>query len=70
MLFFAKNHFPNGRLQDPDNMIEIAPIKGCVPKIIRDTMSYLKTNVIQKKIHKPEDRERSIVTYNCPYQAL
>ena len=62
--------FPNGRLQDPDNMIEIAPIKGCVPKMIRDTMSYLKTNVIQKKIHKPEDRERSIVTYNYPYQAL
>ena len=62
--------FPNGRLQDPDNMIEIAPIKGCVPKMIRDTMNYLKTNVIQKKIHKPEDRERSIVTYNYPYQAL
>ena len=70
MLFFAKNHFPNGRLQDPGNMIEIAPIKGCVPKMIRDTMNYLKTNVIQKKIHKPEDRERSIVTYNYPYQAL
>lgn len=70
MLFFAKNHFPNGRLQDPGNMIEIAPIKGCVPKMIRDTMNYLKTNVIQKKIHKPEDRERSIVTYNYPYQVL
>lgn len=70
MLFFAKNHFPNGRLQDPGNMIEIAPIKGCVPKMIRDTMNYLKTNVIQKKIHKLEDRERSIVTYNYPYQAL
>ena len=38
--------------------------------MIRDTMNYLKTNVIQKKIHKPEDRERSIVTYNYPYQAL
>lgn len=70
MLFFAENHFPNGRLQDPGNMIEIAPIKGCVPKMIRDTIIYLKTNVIQKKIHKPEYRERSIVTYNYPYQAL
>lgn len=38
--------------------------------MIRDTMNYLKTNVIQKKIHKLEDRERSIVTYNYPYQAL
>lgn len=38
--------------------------------MIRDTIIYLKTNVIQKKIHKPEYRERSIVTYNYPYQAL
>lgn len=62
--------FPNGRLQDPDNIVEIAPIKGCVPKMIRDTMNYLKTNIILKKIHKPEDTERSVVTYNYPYQAL
>ena len=47
--------FPKGRMQDPDNMIEVAPIRGCVPKMIRDTMNYLKTNVIQKKIHKPEN---------------
>ena len=62
--------FPKGRLQDPDNMIEVAPIRGCVPKMIRDTMNYLKTNIIQKTIHKPEDTERSVVTYNYPYQAL
>ena len=62
--------FPKGRLQDPDNMIEVAPIRGCVPKMIRDTMNYLKTNVIQKKIHKPKDNERSVVKYNYPYQAL
>lgn len=51
-------------------MIEVAPIRGCVPKMIRDTMNYLKTNIIQKTIHKPEDTERSVVTYNYPYQAL
>ena len=62
--------FPKGRLLDPDNMIEVAPIRGCVPKMIRETMNYLKTNVIQKRIHKPEDTERSVVTYNYPYQAL
>ena len=62
--------FPKGRLQDPDNMIEIAPIRGCVPKMIRDTLNYLKTNIIQKIIHKPEDTERSVVVYNYPYQAL
>ena len=62
--------FPKGRLQDPDNMIEIAPIRGCLPKMIRDTLNYLKTNIIQKIIHKPEDTERSVVVYNYPYQAL
>ena len=62
--------FPKGRLLDPDNMIEVAPIRGGVPKMIRETMNYLKTNVIQKRIHKPEDTERSVVTYNYPYQAL
>ena len=62
--------FPKGRLQDPDNMIEIAPIRGCVPKMIRDTLNYLKTNIIQKNIHKPNDTERSVVVYNYPYQAL
>ena len=51
-------------------MIEVAPIRGCVPKMIRETMNYLRTNVIQKRIHKPEDTERSVVTYNYPYQAL
>ena len=51
-------------MQDPDNMIEIAPIRGCVPKMIRDTLNYLKTNIIQKIIHKPENTERSVVVYN------
>lgn len=62
--------FPNGRLQDPDNMIEIDPITGCVPKIIKETMNYLKTNIIQKKIHKQPDNEKSVVYFNYPYQAL
>lgn len=44
--------FPKGRLQDPDNMIEVAPIRGCVSKMIRDTMNYLKTNIIQKTIDR------------------
>lgn len=38
--------------------------------MIRDTLNYLKTNIIQKTIHKPEDTERSVVVYNYPYQAL
>ena len=37
---------------------------------LNDTMNYFKTNVIQKKIHKQEDTERSVVKFNYPYQAL
>ncbi|MDO4510805.1 MAG: putative DNA binding domain-containing protein, partial [Bacteroidales bacterium] len=62
--------FPNGRINDPDNMIEVAPIKGCVPKMIRDTMNFLSNNVIKKKIHKPSESARSVTTFNFPYQAL
>ena len=62
--------FPKGRKEDPNNMIEIAPIRGSVPKMIQETMNYLKTRIIQKKIHKPIDSERSVVCFNYPYQAL
>lgn len=62
--------FPNGREQDPNNMVEIPVIRGSVPKIIADTMNFLKLNVIKKKIHKPKFDAHSEVVYNYPYQAL
>ncbi len=30
-------------------MIEVAPIRGCVPKMIRDTMNYLKAKCLNPK---------------------
>lgn len=51
-------------------MIEIPPIKGPVPKMIKETLSYLRTNVIRKRISKPKYTEKSITVYNYPYQAL
>lgn len=62
--------FPKGSIENPDKMIEVEPIKGSVPKMIRETLSYLRTNVVKKEISKPKDSEKSIVTYNYPYQAL
>lgn len=62
--------FPEGRIENPDLMIEVQPIKGPVPKIIKETLSYLNTNVIKKKIIKPNDNEKSISVFNYPYQAL
>lgn len=62
--------FHNGKVQDPDNFIEMDPIMGPVPVIVRSTLNYLRTNVIQKKIHKQKEKEESVIVYNYPYQAL
>lgn len=62
--------FPDGREKNPDNMIELSPIKGPVPHMIRETLSYLKTNVIKERILKQEDDEHSKRFFNYPYQAL
>lgn len=62
--------FPEGRENNPDNIIELPTIKGSVPMMIRDAMSYLRTNVIKEQIKKQSDDEHSIRYFNYPYQAL
>lgn len=62
--------FPEGSEDNPDEMIEIPIIKGPVPFIIKETLSYLKLNVIKQKIIKPNDRAESIKITNYPYQAF
>lgn len=62
--------FPDGRENNPDNIVELPTIKGSVPTMIRDTMSYLRTNVIKEQIKKQFDDEHSIRYFNYPYQAL
>ena len=62
--------FPDGREKNPNNFIEISPIKGPVHRMIRETLAYLRTNVILKRIQKPKDNEKSDVVFNYPYQAL
>ena len=62
--------FPEGSIDNPDLMIEVPKIVGPIPQIINDTLSYLRTNVIKKKIIKPADTEKSDKIFNYPYQAL
>ena len=62
--------FPEGRENNPDNIIELPTIKGSVPMMIRDAMSYLRTNVIKEQIKKQSDDEHPIRYFNYPYQAL
>jgi len=62
--------FPEGREKNPNNLIEVEPIRGSVPTMIDKTLSYLRTNVVKKKIVKPKNDEHSDKFYNYPYQAL
>ena len=62
--------FPKGLENDPNNMIEVPKIEGPVPYMIRATLDYLKTNVIQERISKPKDRAESEKFCNYPYQAF
>lgn len=63
-------HFPEGRVENPDKIVEIPKIVGPVPKMINEILSYLRTNVIKSHINKPSNSEKSTTTYNYPYQAL
>ena len=62
--------FPEGRIENPDNIIELPPIHGSVPVIISRVLDYFKVNVIQETIIKPQDRAESIRYFNYPYQAI
>ena len=62
--------FPEGSIENPDLMIEVPKIVGPVPKMVSETLSYLRTNVIKKKIIKPADNEKSDNISNYPYQAF
>lgn len=60
--------FPNGPA-DPE-FKEISPISGPVPYMIKETLSYLKTHVLEEKIRKLPDRPEAVRVWNYPYTAL
>ena len=62
--------FPNGLEQDPNNMIEVPKITGPVPSMIKNTLEYLRTNIVKERIIKPKDRAESERFFNYPYQAF
>lgn len=62
--------FPEGREKNPDNFTEVPAITGPVPTIIRNALSYLRTNVIKERIVKQVNDEKSLKFFNYPYQAL
>ena len=38
--------------------------------MIRNSLDYLRTNIIKERITKPVDDERSVKVFNYPFQAL
>ena len=62
--------FPEGCIENPNNMIEVPKIVGPVPDMIKQTLDYIRTNVIKKRIIKPKDKAESITFFNYPYQAI
>ena len=62
--------FPEGRENNPDNIIEVPAIKGPVPQMIQNTLNYLRTNVVKERILKVADDEHALKCFNYPYPAL
>lgn len=43
--------FPNGKMKDPNNFTEVT-FKGSVPQMIKQTMDYIKSNVLKEHVRK------------------
>ena len=62
--------FPKGSIKDPKNFIEIPPIKGTVPQIIRRTMEKLQDIAISEYVQKVPDRMEANRFLSYPYEVL
>lgn len=62
--------FPSGSIKDPKNFVEIPPIKGTVPQIIRRTMEKLQDIVIAEYVQKVSDRMEANRFISYPYEVL
>jgi len=62
--------FPEGREKNPQNFFEIPIIRGSVTQMINETLTYLRTVLIQESIVKVPDRIEAERHFNYPYEAL
>ncbi|MBE9598473.1 RNA-binding domain-containing protein [Pedobacter sp. MC2016-24] len=61
-------NFPNGA-DDPE-FFEVPAIVGPVPNQIRQTLQYLKTNILKQKTKKIAGQAESVKVWNYPYEAF
>ena len=62
--------FPKGKLQDPDNFIEVPSIKGPIDSIYNKTMAYLQTNIVKENVQKVDYKPEAERSFNYPIHAL
>ncbi len=62
--------FPEGKSLNPGNLIEVPPIKGPVHFIIKQVLSYLRTNIIKEQIVKVQNIAEANRIFNYPFEAL
>lgn len=61
--------FPNGKMKDPNNFTEVT-FKGSVPQMIKQTMGYIRTNVLKEYVCKISGRQEAERFWNYPYDAI
>ena len=61
--------FPNGKMKDPNNFTEVT-FKGSVPQMIKQTMDYIKSNVLKEHVRKVSGIQEAERFWNYPYDAI
>ncbi len=61
--------FPNGKRKYPNNFTEVS-FKGSVPQMIKQTMEYIKSNVLKEYVRKISGRQEANRFWNYPYDAI
>ena len=61
--------FPNGKMRNPSNFTEVT-FKGSIPQMIKQTMDYIKSNVLKEHVRKISGRQEAERFWNYPYDAV
>ena len=61
--------FPNGKQKDPNNFTEVT-FKGSVVQMIKQTMDYIKSNILKEHVRKISGRQEADRFWNYPYDAI
>lgn len=61
--------FSNGKMKDTNNFTEVT-FKRSVPQMIKQTMDYIKSNVLKEHVRKVSGRQEAERFWNYPYDAI